>query len=73
MERADYTLFSETQSRLLVTINPENKERFEAILQGTQFAQIGTVTNSDNLIIKDNINVEIKDLDSAYKTTFKNY
>ena len=73
LERADYTLFSETQSRLLVTINPENKERFEAILQGTQFAQIGTVTNSDNLIIKDNINVEIKDLDSAYKTTFKNY
>jgi phosphoribosylformylglycinamidine synthase len=37
-------LFSESASRHLVTIHPEERERFEAIMTGNCFASIGTVT-----------------------------
>jgi len=44
-------LFSETQSRFIVSIKAENKEQFEALVEDAYF--IGKVTNSEKLTIKD--------------------
>ena len=41
--RNDALLFSESQSRFVVTIHPEARAAFEKIMQGNAFAQIGTV------------------------------
>jgi phosphoribosylformylglycinamidine synthase len=43
--RNDLTLlFSESASRHLVTVHPEQRDRFEAIMSGNCFASIGVVT-----------------------------
>ena len=41
--RDDSLLFSESQSRFVVTIHPEQKRAFEKTLKGNVFAEIGTV------------------------------
>ena len=38
-------LFSESASRHLVTVHPEDRDEFEAIMTGNCFASIGTVTD----------------------------
>jgi phosphoribosylformylglycinamidine synthase len=50
LERDDYLLYSESSSRLIVTIKPENREQFESIFEGSICSNIGTVEGS-NLII----------------------
>jgi len=42
--RDDEMLFSESQSRFVITVRPENKRAFEAALAGSPFACVGTVT-----------------------------
>ncbi len=44
-------LFSESASRHLVTVHPENRARFEEIMAGHCFAAIGEVTASPELVI----------------------
>ncbi len=46
IDRDDVLLFSESQSRLLVTIHPGNREEFETAMSGTVFSRIGTVNDS---------------------------
>jgi phosphoribosylformylglycinamidine synthase len=51
-EQNDATLlFAESASRHLVTIHPENRERFEEIMTGNCFASIGVVTGEPELAI----------------------
>ncbi|NOZ20236.1 MAG: phosphoribosylformylglycinamidine synthase subunit PurL, partial [Planctomycetes bacterium] len=45
--RDDQILFSESNSRFIVEVKPENREKFEAALGGVPFAQIGEVTEGD--------------------------
>ncbi len=49
--REDKLLFSESQSRLLVTIQSENKETFEALFAGQSCCRIGQVILQPELII----------------------
>jgi phosphoribosylformylglycinamidine synthase len=42
--RDDEMLFSESQSRFVVTVRPENNNAFEAALSGSPFACVGAVT-----------------------------
>jgi len=49
IDRDDFILFSESNSRFLVEVSPENKGEFEAIMNGTSFAAIGRVTDSEAL------------------------
>ncbi len=44
-------LFSESASRLLVTVRPEKRAEFEALMAGSTFAAIGTVTAEPTLHI----------------------
>ena len=44
IERDDFILFSESNSRFLVEVSPGNKDEFEKVMKGTSFAAIGGVT-----------------------------
>lgn len=76
--RNDFALFSESQGRILVTINPKNKNVFEKIIKDNQFKQIGVVTNNQEIIIKglDNktiVNLDLKNIEKNYKSTFRDF
>ncbi|MUK88444.1 phosphoribosylformylglycinamidine synthase subunit PurL [Ornithinibacillus sp. L9] len=45
-------LFSETQSRFLVSVKPENKERFESVM--IDAVQIGVVTADEQMVVHSN-------------------
>ncbi len=51
IDRDDFILFSESNSRFLVEVAPENKNEFEKIMSGTRFAAIGQVTDAEVLEI----------------------
>jgi phosphoribosylformylglycinamidine synthase len=64
-KRNDYILFSETASRFVVTIHPEDKRKFDKIMAGNIKGLIGAVTDRDllqmtgldgKMIIKEKIN-----------------
>ncbi|MFC1929585.1 phosphoribosylformylglycinamidine synthase subunit PurL [Chloroflexota bacterium] len=51
IDRDDFILFSESNSRFLVEVAPENKDKFERIMKGNSFGAIGEVTGSEALEI----------------------
>jgi len=73
----DHLLYSETQSRFIVTINPANRAEFEKHFANHKFAEIGKIIEGPSLIIKngsDTIsNSSLSDLEEAYKSTFKDF
>jgi len=46
VERDDFVLFSESNTRFLVEVSPDNKQAFEDAMTGVDFAEIGQVTES---------------------------
>jgi len=77
VNRDDFALFSESQGRILVSINPQNKKQFEKIMKdipltflGSVISNIFSVKGLNNNII---IHTEVKDLLKSYKLPFKNY
>ena len=72
IERDDYLLFSESQSRFVATISPESKEEFENIMAGNIFACAGKVTSESAFIIygtdgKNIIEENINDLKKVWQ------
>ncbi|QMV46103.1 phosphoribosylformylglycinamidine synthase [Wolbachia pipientis] len=59
-------MFSESQSRILVTIAPQNQQRFEALFEDATYSCIGKVTEKKVLNIKDVLKVNLKDLGNSY-------
>lgn len=47
VERNDFLLFSESQSRFVVTVRPERRSAFEKTLSGQAYAHVGTVREDD--------------------------
>ena len=45
IDRDDFVLFSESNSRFIVEVLPDNKDKFEKELKGMPFALIGQVTD----------------------------
>lgn len=75
--RADEILFSESASRFIVTVKPEDADRFESVLasHGAAFGRIGTVTASDRFVVRRDdgsecVSASIDDLKAAWKGTF---
>ena len=73
----DIVLFSETQSRFIVTVAPDLKDKFEKIMKGQKFACIGKV-NGESMKIKGTtgetiIDSKISELAESYKKTLKDY
>ena len=69
--------YSESQSRFIITINPENKQNFEKEMEEFDIAEIGIVKNDDKFIVQHNdekiINTDIKNMDKIYRERFKEY
>ncbi|MDR2609058.1 MAG: phosphoribosylformylglycinamidine synthase [Rickettsiales bacterium] len=61
-------MFSESQSRILVTIVPQNQQRFEELFKGIAFSCIGKVTEEKTLNIKGILTVDLKDLGNSYRS-----
>ncbi|MDB5081394.1 MAG: phosphoribosylformylglycinamidine synthase [Chloroflexi bacterium] len=66
-------LFSETPSRFLVEVEPENKAAFEKAVQGGTFAQIGQVIPEDEFTVTGLttatvMRVRVSDLKKAWQT-----
>jgi phosphoribosylformylglycinamidine synthase len=49
MDRDDYVLFSESNTRFLVEVASEDRRKFEDIMAGVDFAAIGQVTSKEKL------------------------
>ncbi|SKA80237.1 AIR synthase-related protein [Desulfobaculum bizertense] len=68
------TLYSESNSRLLVSVKPENKDAFEAAFAGQHFALIGKATASSELVIKNGetqiLAESVDSLAHAWQSTF---
>ena len=72
--RADKALYSESTGRTLVTVAPQNKEKFEKNFKGfEQCHHIGHIAYTDKLNIKNVLEADIKKLDEAYKAPLRNY
>jgi phosphoribosylformylglycinamidine synthase len=74
--RADTLLFSESQSRLLVTIRPDKQQEFEALFAGQSCALIGEITASPEFIVQNLqgesiINTRINDLKEAWQAPLR--
>lgn len=67
-------LYSESTGRILVTIAPQNKEKFEKEFKNFKHLnQIGHVAHTENLNINNKIKLSIQDIENKYKNTFKGY
>jgi len=75
--RDDFALYSESQGRIVVTIAPEDKYKFEQLMDSSSFAQIGQVIlNEFTVKGKDGseiIKTNVEDLLKPYKQTFEGY
>lgn len=76
-ERIDALLFSESQGRILVSLDPAYRREFEKLMQGISFSHIGEVIDNGKLIIKSNgnpvINTGIHKLTESYRSTFSGF
>jgi phosphoribosylformylglycinamidine synthase len=62
-------LFSESNSRFVVTVAPEKTDEFEALFAGLPIAQVGAVVEEKKLSIKGAVNVALEDLARPFKAT----
>lgn len=73
--RTDKLLFSESQSRLLLTVRAENREVFEALFAGRDAACIGEVTEEPRVVLsKDGtalVDVDINTLKEAWQAPLR--
>lgn len=78
ISRNDTILYSESQGRILISVEQENTETFEKLCKDIPHAKIGYVTDDSYLTIKgidnkDIIHVSVYDLLKVYKSTFTNF
>ena len=68
--RDDFTFFSETQSKIIVSVSKSNKEKFESLLKefGQPFMYLG-ITGGDSLRINDDIDVKLDRIAELYYNT----
>ncbi|MDR1960255.1 MAG: phosphoribosylformylglycinamidine synthase subunit PurL [Planctomycetaceae bacterium] len=75
MEQVIVLLFSESNTRWICEVAPENAESFEAALTGTVWGRIGKVTDEKQLMItydgKTVLSKSIADLHNAWKKTLE--
>lgn len=69
--RKDAYLFGEAQSRVVVSVRPEQQQAFEAALQGHPFSKLGTVNGNGHIYIDGTDWGNIKDWKEAYDTAIE--
>lgn len=77
IERSDeVALFSESQGRILVSVNQKQKRAFEKTLRGVTSKLIGEATKKevfDLTLPQNRLNIPLKSLATAYQKPFKNW
>jgi len=73
--RIDTQLFSESNSRYIVEVEPDRYNDFAKLMLNLPFGQIGKVSDNNKLVIKDKnaqkvIDIEIETLKQAWQKTF---
>jgi phosphoribosylformylglycinamidine synthase len=75
IDRNDFLLFSESQSRFVITVKPENEKRFEEIMKENIFAKIGAMTKNELVVYgldgKPCIKADVKELKEAWQKTLR--
>lgn len=76
--KTNTNIFLETTGQILVSVNPDKAQLFESVFSKNIFNKIGVVTKNPILKIvttknKSLINSSIKNLETAYKKTFKDF
>jgi phosphoribosylformylglycinamidine synthase len=74
--RNDIALFSESQGRIFVTVNPNNKKDFEKHFLGLPVSRLGTVTEEPIIKISgfnQKIQIPVAAALKSYKSTFKGF
>lgn len=68
--RADFSLFGETQSRIIVSCSPENLADVKALAAKHQvtLSQIGRVENRPRLTIRDQVDLDVVELRRVYQS-----
>ena len=71
--RDDFALYSESQGRLVITVNPEYAAQFEDMMRGENVARIGIVRNDDRFIIEGKrgkavVETNVSDMLRSYKS-----
>jgi phosphoribosylformylglycinamidine synthase len=74
--RREKVLYSETQGRFVVTVSPENRAIFEAMIEG-DYSRVGSVRSDNNFRVrgldgKYIMNENIQDLKQAWKGPYAN-
>jgi phosphoribosylformylglycinamidine synthase len=66
-------LFSESQSRFVVTVSSENADSFEALMSETGFHRLGAVTEDTAFVVRDGqtelMDTPIEELNAAWQAT----
>lgn len=72
--REDFTFFSETQSRVIISVKPENADTFAkaAADANVPATKLGTV-GGNNLKVNQKFNITIEELKSIYYNTIEKY
>lgn len=75
---ADHILFSESQSRFLVSVSPQDQAAFEALFQGQSCILIGQALPDQHFRVKDAagkniVDTNLSELEKAYRSTFKGF
>jgi phosphoribosylformylglycinamidine synthase len=75
VDRNDFLLFSESQSRFVVTVKPENEKRFEELMKENIFAKIGTIAKNEFTVYgldgKICIRIDASELKDAWQKTLR--
>ncbi len=76
--RNDILLYSESQGRLIVSVNPANNEKFKKIFNGIPYSLIGTVKEDKTFTVSGIdgsriIEAAISELDDSYRQKLKKY
>lgn len=73
--RLDTILFSESQSRFVVTVSPDKVESFEQIMKGNVFADIGMVISQKEFKMMNKgevvLNASLEELKEAWQSTLR--
>jgi len=77
-EPSSLKLFSESQGRILVSINPKKKREFEIMFKNTATAHIGKVTPRTKIVFRSDTRTKVAEVTvasalRAYRSQFKNY
>ena len=72
IERDDFILFSESNTRFIAEVTPEDKQEFERMMSGVAFAEIGRVTDNNKFEVfglngKVVLNANIAELKEAWQ------